>query len=224
LVFRRLRQLVAEWSDFVEDACPAHLTGRFAAKLVGRYEDGAPYEKIRSLPAYDPDQGDPGAASDAVQAQYRDDFDYTQDAAGAIMPRASHIRKTNPRDPQFTHKRILRRGIAYGEPYDPEAVVGSLRAKDADRGLLFACYQRSIGDQFEFIQQNWANKADFPAPAPPPGVDVLIGQPADGNRFIEIPEPHATARLNGIATFVQTTGTLYCFQPSISALKTLGDS
>ncbi len=223
LVFRRLKQLVSAWNEFVEGSCPAHMGNDvFAAKLVGRYEDGAPFEHIRSLPAYDPSAGDPGAASDAASGEHRDDFDYSGDADGMLMPRAAHIRKTNPRDPQFAHKRILRRGIAYGQPYDPDAPDASARGKDGDRGLLFACYQRSIGDQFEFIQQAWANKPDFPGPAPAPGVDVLIGQAADGNRYIDVPEARGTQRFNGIAAFVQTTGTLYCFQPAISTLKTIG--
>jgi Dyp-type peroxidase family len=223
LVFRRLRQFVSAWKDFVEESCPAHMGNDvFAAKLVGRYENGAPFERIASVPTYDPSAGDPGHGSDPTKAEHRDDFTYAADADGMLMPRAAHIRKTNPRDAQFAKKRILRRGIAYGEPYDPEADDNSARGKNADRGLLFACYQRSIGDQFEFIQQQWANKPEFPPPAPPPGIDVLIGQPPDGNRYVDVPQPHGTERFNTIAPFVQTTGTLYCFQPSISALKNLG--
>jgi Dyp-type peroxidase family len=226
LVFRRLKQLVPQWQQFVEDACPVHLNpDRFAAKIVGRYENGAPYERIPSLPSYDPDAGEPSSqgAQSPIAMQYINAFDYTQDADGHTMPHAAHIRKTNPRDAALGQRRILRRGIAYGEPYDEEAGPGSPRAADADRGLLFVSYQASIRDQFEFIQQSWANEPNFPTGHDPePGVDVLIGQPKDGRRFFSMPGPQATPEVAGISTFVQTTGTLYCFSPAISKLSTIG--
>jgi deferrochelatase/peroxidase EfeB len=66
------------------------------------------------------------------------------DILGTVCPHFVHIRKTHPRDtatelgkPHDSLLRmILRRGIAYGEPY----LAAAHPAPDADRGLMFLCY------------------------------------------------------------------------------------
>ncbi len=138
------------------------------------------------------------------------------------MPLAAHIRKMNPRVGDADTHRLLRRGIAYGESYDLEAQVGSAGSREADRGLLFVSYQASIRNQFEFVQQSWANNSAFPTHASPAGHDPIIGQDQSGKRFFGIPGPHASMPITDIDPFVVTTGTLYCFQPSISMLKSIG--
>lgn len=68
-------------------------------------------------------------------------------------PFAAHIRKTNPRaDLGNTEShRILRQGI----PFGPEVSAREKQQKKTEsaRGLLFVCYQSSIGNGFEFIQR-----------------------------------------------------------------------
>ena len=68
-------------------------------------------------------------------------------------PFAAHIRKTNPRSdlPSTEIRRILRQGIAFG----PEVSANEKQQKTTEqaRGLLFACYQSSIPNGFEFIQK-----------------------------------------------------------------------
>ena len=80
-----------------------------------------------------------------------------------ICPFAAHVRKTLPRadlDGQLFNGRILsteaqrivRRGIQFG----PEVTKQEKAAKKTfhGRGLLFACYQSSITNGFQFIQKS----------------------------------------------------------------------
>ena len=226
LVFRRLRQDVPRFAAWEDGAGPAGIDGdRFGAKVVGRYEDGAPYERVRNCP-YDPDAGDPSSHGqhDVLRPEHINDFDYHADQAGLLMPHAAHIRKVNPRGSFGAPPvRIIRRGIAYGAPYDAAADDDAPGGKNADRGLLFAAYQASIARQFELIQRTWSNDANFPDGVyPPPGHDVIIGQTPTGEREFRVPLPSQSHTIVRAPTFVTTTGTLYCFSPSIGALKHLG--
>ena len=155
-------------------------------------------------------------------------FEYGADEEGDVVPRAAHIRKVYPRDEATpgggeadtqTH-RLLRRGIAYGEPYDPGAQIDSRHAGNAtfphDRGLLFLCYQASLEDQFEFVQSRWVNSPVFPQPGD--GQDPVIAQEAEQRSFNAptLKTPELT-----LPQFVTTTGGEYFFSPSISALVSL---
>jgi hypothetical protein len=88
---------------------------------------------------------------------------------------------------------------------------------NAARGLCFACYQRSIADQFEFVQSVWVNNRDFPGPGE--GEDAVIGQDQQAGPSINI-------RVNGqdnhvalMQRWVTMTGGEYFFQPSIAGLQ-----
>ena len=226
LVFRRLRQNVPLFNAWEDQETPHDLdSDRFGAKVIGRYEDGAPYERVPGCP-YDPNAGQPSAHGehDILRPENINNFDYSADQNGQLMPHAAHIRKVNPRGSFSTpNVRIIRRGIAYGAPYDPAADDDAPGGKNADRGLLFAAYQASIVRQFEFIQHTWSNNGSFPAAVnPPPGQDLVIGQTASGTRGFVVPLPAQPHTIENISPFVTTTGTLYCFSPSISALKTFG--
>jgi Dyp-type peroxidase family len=226
LVFRRLRQDVPSFQRWEDNAAPAGIDAdRFGAKVVGRYEDGAPYERVPNC-AYDPDAGEPTSHGehDILRPEHINDFGYLADEAGLLMPHAAHIRKVNPRGSFGAPPiRIIRRGIAYGAPYDPVAVDDAPGGKNADRGLLFAAYQASIARQFELIQQMWSNNGDFPGGVyPPPGQDMIVGQTPSGEREFRVPLPSGSYTIVRAPTFVTTTGTLYCFSPSIGALRQLG--
>lgn len=79
-----------------------------------------------------------------------------------MCPFAAHVRKTLPRDdlerlPGFSlaGNRIMRRGIQFG----PEVTKQEKAAKKTfhGRGLVFVCYQTSIVNGFQFIQQSAYN-------------------------------------------------------------------
>jgi Dyp-type peroxidase family len=227
LVFRRLRQNVPAFNDFVAATAateqrPAALIG---AKFVGRYKSGCPLEPPSDRTAVDTQTADPSS----VDATFLTDgeinnFEYGVDADGQIVPRAAHIRKAYPRDEPTpgggeadtqTH-RLLRRGIAYGAPFDDGAPVGDPHAGDADRGLLFFCYQSSIIRQFEFVQKFWVNNPNFPENGD--GQDPIIAQATAQRSFSA---PGLSQPIPPIAQFVATTGGEYFFQPSLSALQSL---
>jgi hypothetical protein len=105
---------------------------------------------------------------------------------GPVCPHAAHIFKVNPRDratnlgPDFDTltRRILRRGIPFGAP------LGGLQDDGVSRGLHFLCYQASIVDKFEILQQNWANNTGAPTGG---GNDLIIGQTKTESRTIDLP-------------------------------------
>lgn len=232
LVFRRLRQDVAGFAAFVgattaQEHTPDALVG---AKLVGRYKSGCPLERTADEPAaLDPQVADPSIDDPSLLEDSKiNSFEYDGDPDGAIVPRAAHIRKVYPRNEQTpgggeadtqTH-RLLRRGIAFGAPYDAGAPSGSSQAGNAtfpqDRGLLFLCYQRSLEDQFEFVQRLWVNSPNFPQPGD--GQDPIIAQAADPRAFRA---PGLGQTELSLPQFVTTTGGEYFFSPSISALEKL---
>jgi hypothetical protein len=150
------------------------------AKLVGRYRSGAPLEGAQDA-AVDPAETDPTAVDD----EHINNFDYqAADSDGSHVPRAAHIRKAYPRDQQppgeseVERRRILRRGIPFGESFHrggrPNSRFASAAQFPHDRGLCFVCYQSSIADQFEFIQSRWVNTDSFPDNGD--GLDPVIGK------------------------------------------------
>jgi len=212
-VFRRLRQDVAGWwhkmdklSD--QDSAPEDV----AAKAVGRRLDGTPLA--------------PNANSDDLN-----DFTYQGDEDGTHTPLYAHIRKMNPRCNDVFRERghkLLRRGLPFGPPMDRR------KPDDNERGLLFNAYMASIEDQFEFLQRCWANDPRFPSstfaksnPKPGPaagradGLDPVIGYSADAAY-----RRHGATAVQGVPPlafggFVTTTGAVYAFAPSRTALHLL---
>jgi len=217
LVFRRLAQDVAGFDDFVRATAAREgwTADLVRAKLVGRYRSGAPLEGAKNSPV------DPGSTTGAEL----NDFGYSEDTGGDQVPRAAHIRKTYPRDQlppgdeEADRRRILRRGIPFGQSYEPDAEPQSPRGGDVafphDRGLCFVCYQRSIADQFEVLQRDMVNRKDFPSPGD--GVDPLISQASEVRSF-SMPGA-ATTPLQLAKQWVTTTGGEYFFSPSIGALR-----
>jgi Dyp-type peroxidase family len=229
LVYRRLRQDVGAFNDFVTQQ--AQQLGmdpeRLAAKLVGRWKSGAPMENVPVLPPnVDPSTSDPSSATPAVLGDDQiNAFDY-DDADGSRVPRAAHIRKMNARSSnppgkqESNRHRLARRGIAYGpefQPTEPPYSQGPV-GDDRDRGLLFLCYQSSLARGFMFVQQSWANRDDFPQPGD--GEDPIISQALQQRDFNLPPQ---TAHL-AMQRWVFTTAGEFFFSPSIAALKQLSGS
>ena len=250
MVFRKLKQNVEGFWKFMNsvgkelDMQPETL----ASKFIGRWKSGAPLSKF---PLGDPNEPEKSDFNDfkylkgeQAGAEIDDDKD------GVKTPRFAHIRKVYPRDDGVspnaadnlddnrTH-RILRRGIAYG----PTREVNH----DAERGLIFVCYQKDLSLQFEFLMKAWANNRTFPSVTPPVtppfghGIDAIIGktfntQP-DGtvthkddevDNLVESSSSGLTTRpipppgiqgLPGLKQWVFLRGGDYFFSPSLSALK-----
>jgi Dyp-type peroxidase family len=224
LVFRRLRQDVKGFSDFLAaeaakyDGMSVDLLG---AKLLGRYRSGAPLVEAKNATV------DPGTTKPEVLKKNEiNSFGYLADPDGADVPRAAHIRKAYPRDQKVFENepakrpRILRRGIPFGQSFrhghPPDSPFGANPEFPNDRGLCFVCYQRSIRDQFELIQCHWVNKDSVPEAGD--GMDPVAAQAAP--KRIRVPGTKADP-LDLLEQWVTTTGGEYFFSPSISAMELL---
>jgi Dyp-type peroxidase family len=237
LVFRRLKQNVPGFYAFVNDNASAIgrqdlSPDRLAAMLVGRWPSGA--SVIRT-----PLQDDPKQANHTVINAFAYGADNAvlslpNDDQGVICPVAGHVRKVNPRDDSTNigsasatlTVRILRRGIPYGEPFNPKKPESS----PVDRGLLFLSYQSSIARQFEFLCTNWMNNGLLPrnpsGHAEGLGFDMLVGQQLFGRvrsayvRFVSdgSEDVSVTNQNSALKDWVVPTGGGYFFAPSISAI------
>jgi Dyp-type peroxidase family len=264
LVYFRLRQDVKGFRAFV--ASQAQVQGIpddvMGAKIVGRYPSGCPLEVTHfEAGSFDTTSSDPSKRTPADQGLADDptknnDFDYHDDETGTgpdrkgandddghRVPRAAHIRKVYPRnelpepgEAQAERRRILRRGIAFGQSFDPTQPDERFdplhpghnpTGANGDRGLLFLSYQASIAEKFEFLLHTWVNTSDFPQVGD--GQDLLISfttqRDANGKQTRPFHLPGgAVPDITAPARWVFISGGEYFFQPSISALTTLAGS
>jgi Dyp-type peroxidase family len=208
-VFRRLHQNVALFRGAVAES--ALRTRRditpdlLGAKLVGRWSTGAKLgaDTERKPPEW------PGDEAARITSK-----DFENDPRGERFPLVSHVRKANPRVADSRRHRLIRRGIPYGPPLAPREPDDG-----AARGLLFLAYQASLFNQFEHVQREWFNRADFPTAQT--GRDPLIGQPG-GPHETMLPMKGGPISI-ALSQFVTMTGGGYFFSPSIQALKDLAD-
>ncbi|MFP3646534.1 Dyp-type peroxidase [Paraburkholderia sp. SIMBA_054] len=239
MVFRRLAQKVPEFNRSVKLAALS-ITGTsnpmnptlLGAQLVGRWKSGA---AIIKAPLAD----DATIAEDTPDVN---DFEFGDDREGLKCPFAAHIRKAYPRDdvpgntaparPEdvaqaeaFTQAhRMLRRGITFGpEVTESEALNERSAGGDKTRGLLFKCYVTSIEDQFEFVQQMWANNGAFSQTES--GIDPIIGQSNGPLRFFAGAAPSSGNKADKpqfeLGNFVHLEGGAYFFAPAIDAIRTI---
>lgn len=217
MVFRKLRQFVPEFHQFLVDKAIKESGGVIlgpdeqvaASKLLGsqffgRWESGTPLE---IHPAQDVPMPDSQINS----------FTYTKDNTPRC-PYGAHIRKTNPRNNipiNLTVKSsIVRAGIPYGEVVEKDKEEDNQKKTLKDRGLAFVAYQSVIKHGFIEQQIAWANEPEFPPHRgkTPPGFDAIIGQNHGQERqgIFGIPLPK---------DFVQPRAGEYFFAPSIPALR-----
>ncbi|UUU29945.1 Dyp-type peroxidase [Streptomyces sp. CA-210063] len=241
-VVRRLAQDVPGWWAGVAEqlkvlkeakaAPPEATTEWLAARLVGRWRSGTPVAKC---PHADMSYNAESSGDNLIS--FRDDPE------GKVTPLWSHLRKTNPRDgfkdprtsqfvddTKFNHRRLMRRGIPYGLPFDPSA--SALNGPDAPRGLVFVSYQADLYRQFEFIQRDWMNDETFPQPNPnthheqiDPGPHPAGADPVAGEETVVswVHEGSSEPVPLKFAQFVRTEGAVYAFMPSISVIDQLAE-
>lgn len=77
--------------------------------------------------------------------QEGDDPQYAQDADGKHIPKDSHMRLSNPRNPEFLRKhQLFRRPFNYSR--------GLAKSGQLDVGLILVMYQANLADGFIFVQ------------------------------------------------------------------------
>jgi Dyp-type peroxidase family len=196
------------------------------AKMVGRWSSGVP---LVTAPSWAEHQAllarfpDPAArARDPAFQRILTEFRYREDVEGLRCPVAAHVRRAHPRDmldgelgrdgtALTNRRRILRRGLPYGETTDDDT---------GEHGVVMMALCASLFRQFEFIQQQWLHY----------GLDFDVGNdtcPITGNRsgaqkFV-VPASPDSGRQPYIASdlppFVETRGGDYFFLPSLTALR-----
>ena len=182
-----------------------------AAQMCGRWRNGTPLALSPVTPNPEP----------PLPKQQLNNFDYP---ARSGCPYSSHIRRSNPRDAQIVQRvannsrRLVRRGMPYGPPYDPEKPDAT---DTPERGLLGNFIGASLGAQFEAMCCDWVN-VGLQDPRITGSNDPLIGanDPETG-WFDLVLKSGATFRLRRLPRFVRTRGGAYTFLPSISAIRYL---
>ncbi|KAJ7033172.1 fungal peroxidase [Mycena alexandri] len=221
LAFRQLKQLVPEFNAFLtaNPIVDGNLTAEqgsdlLGARMVGRWKSGAP---VDLSPLVD----DPALGADPTR---NNNFTFTHSgftlsSDQTHCPFSAHIRKTRPRSdlgtPEDAAHHIMRAGIPYGpEVSDSEASSGTT---STERGLAFVAYQSSLANGFHFLQQIWANNANFVHAGT--GADPIIGALAGAQRVVGGLDPTNSAKTTTLTTdFVVSRGGEYFFAPSLSAI------
>ena len=201
-VYRKLHQDVAAFRGFLDGSDDGDL---LAAKLMGRWRSGAPLALAKT--ADDPDL--------AADPQRNNSFDYIDDPLGYGCPRGSHVRRARARDGSVTIRRrlLLRRGLPYGSPA-PEGTTGD----NAERGLVGVFLNASIERQYEFVQRQWLNWAQFDGLDNDP--DPITGPGGADFTWQRRPFPW---KYTALPRFVTVRGGEYFFMPSITAMRFLSD-
>lgn len=210
-VFRKLHERVAAFRQYLKANSSSVAEEEFlAAKMMGRWRSGAPL-------ALSPERDDPALGADAAR---NNSFSFADDPLGLRTPPGSHIRRANPRDAAVAGAprlhRMIRRGTVYGPPLPDEV----LNDDGVDRGIMFAFIGAHLKRQFEFVQSEWINDGVFIGS--PQEKDPVSGANDGTGSFIQ-PRRPVRRRLQGLPRFVITRGGEYCFMPSLSALRWLGD-
>jgi len=213
LVLRKLRQDVEAFQHFLEarkelavGETDEHKKRWLAAKLMGRWHDGAPLLPGEDAPPVRSADGGHGIDNDFGFAE--------KDQEGYGCPVASHVRRANPRDAlppsvelsrQVSRRhRILRRGVTYSE--------------GPDKGVLFIALNANIARQFEFLQQTWLNNGKFSGRYEER--DPLVTQ---GAGKMTLPRQPVRRCVEGIERFVTVKGGDYFFLPGLKALEFLAN-
>jgi deferrochelatase/peroxidase EfeB len=178
-----------------------------AAKMCGRWRSGEPL-------ALRPSQSDPD-----IERKDLNQFDYKDDQAGMRCPRGAHIRRAFPRSQRVVddfdgfERRIVRRAMPYGPPYEPGGA-------DEPRGLVGMFICASLEQQFEYVMRQWLNDGLFTG-----GLgrtrDPLTGNNDKDESLLNLPGEPRAVEAKGFPNFVTTRWSAYLFLPSMTGLKFL---
>jgi deferrochelatase/peroxidase EfeB len=207
--FRILEQDVDTFEAFLDDAAKETGVARemVKAKLCGRWTNGSPLVLHPDQPADLP-----------VDHENVFNYDANDDQFGHKCPIGSHIRRSHPRDTSlmrggptdgFRH-RIMRRAAPYGPPWQPKDGV--------ERGLIGHFICGDIGNQFEFVMQQWVNGDAFGTRN---GIEPLLGATDPATSVFRFTADGTRHNVTGFARFTITRGGAYLFLPSISGIKYL---
>jgi len=219
--FRLLAQDVAGFESFLTKASERYGMPRemVAAKLMGRWRNGVPLMMS------------PDNYSSPISGDRLNDFDfgpspenttYFDDAAGLRCPVGAHIRRLNPRNALTMGKphtrRIIRRGVPYGPPYDETAPNN----QDGERGLVGYFICGDLDMQFEFLLSTWAN-LDFSTAGIRGTRDSILGaQPEYGGQFVlRTSDGRDPIIFDNLPRMVTTRGSVYCLIPGVGGLRFL---
>ncbi|MDF3035420.1 MAG: peroxidase, partial [Paucimonas sp.] len=166
MVYRKLHENVGSFNALLDKEGKTYPGGRdlLAAKFVGRWMDnGAPLTAAPDAESKQAWDQKFAQASADQQDRMLSDFTFDEDPHGAKCPFSSHLRRINPRASLETTKgafdtpgalanrrRILRRGLPYGEVKDKTR-------DDGNHGIVIMMINADINRQFEFVQQQWIN-------------------------------------------------------------------
>jgi Dyp-type peroxidase family len=220
LVFRKLEQNLKGFRTGIWELARALGCSNDMAKafVLGRFKDGTPAVLFDT----------PGASQAAI-----DNFNYNQDRIGNKCPFHAHIRRLNPRGETGNEAaerwhRIARRSIPYGLPSEtiPDTIPID-KLPEHGVGTLFMCFQRSLSNQFGFLQTVWANsvtKSDGSQLSI--GLDPIMGQLATGQPVTGQPRwpvqwgktPFKSFDFHG---FVTLKGGEFLFAPSLPFFRLL---
>ena len=245
LVIRQLEQdpaafdgYCAQQSDALQGRLPAPylVTPDFiAAKLIGRWRNGAPIVRAPYSDTISKAQA-VAAINLGAPAQAHITFANTflpgeEDPEGLRCPFGAHIRRANPRDslnPGSTDQiaisnrhRILRVGRKYAANTSRNA-NDAAAAAGGKPGLVFLCLNADIERQFEFIQQTWiqGNVISLTCPISLKGeTDPLLGS-GDSSGYT-VPSHDGLIRLAPPPRFVTVRGGGYFFMPGRSVIAWL---
>ena len=205
--YLRMQQHVGAFRDFLrEQGDTPEAQELVAAKLMGRWRDGAPL-------VLSPEHGDPELGADLERTN---DFNYAvMDPLGYRCPVGSHIRRMNPRDTvdSLQRHRLIRRGGTYG-PALPDGVSDD----GVDRGIAAFLGCASLSRQFEFVMNVWTNDPTFKGLSNER--DPIIGT-HDGTFDMTIPKRPVRRKIAGLPAFTTIRAAAYFFLPGIRALRML---
>jgi deferrochelatase/peroxidase EfeB len=227
LVFRKLEQNIREFHTGIQALAQALGCSNDMAKalVMGRFENGTPVVL--------------SATPEASQAA-ANDFNYRQDRIGDKCPFHAHIRRLNPRGETAVHQvpstdvaaerrhRIARRSIPYGVSPGVMLDYGQVdQLPTCGVGILFMCFQRSLSNQFGFLQTIWANsvtKSDGSQLRI--GLDPIIGrsaanQPATGQPRWPVQWGKPLFKYFDFHSFVTLKGGEFLFAPSLPFFQNL---